>query len=36
MPSPVRLKRNKHGIWKVFEYSSLYTGIKTDEDLTDF
>ena len=36
MPSPVCLKQNKHGIWKIFEYSSLYTGIKTDEDLTDF
>ena len=35
-PTPVRLKKNKHGIWKVVEYSSLYTGVKTDEDLTDF
>jgi hypothetical protein len=34
--SPVMLKRNNAGLWKVFEYSSLYTGVKTDEDLGDF
>jgi hypothetical protein len=34
--SPVHLKRNKDGIWKIFEYSSLYTGIKSDKDATDF
>ncbi len=34
--SPVVLKKNNSGIWKVFEYSSLYTGVKTDEDLGDF
>jgi hypothetical protein len=36
MPSPVLLRKNGAGFWKIFEYSSLYTGIKTDEDLTDF
>jgi hypothetical protein len=34
--SPVLLKKNGSGFWKIIEYSSLYTGIKTDEDLTDF
>jgi hypothetical protein len=27
-PSPVILKKNKDGYWKVFEYSSLFTGVK--------
>ncbi|MCD4783740.1 MAG: hypothetical protein K8T10_07915 [Candidatus Eremiobacteraeota bacterium] len=30
--SPVRLRRNKHGYWKIFEYSSLYTGVKPIKD----
>ncbi|MCE1245601.1 MAG: hypothetical protein LWY06_03030 [Firmicutes bacterium] len=31
-PSPVLLKRNKDGYWKVFEYSSLFTGVKPVEN----
>ncbi|GEM_PF-1105527 len=27
-PSPVMLKRNNEGYWKVFNYSSLYTGVR--------
>ncbi|HPZ08020.1 MAG TPA: hypothetical protein PL110_07895 [Candidatus Eremiobacteraeota bacterium] len=27
--SPVLLKKNKDGYWKIFEYSSLYTGVKS-------
>jgi hypothetical protein len=27
-PSPVTLKRNKEGYWKIFNYSSLYTGVR--------
>lgn len=27
-PSPVTLKRNRHGQWKLTEYSSLCTGVK--------
>jgi hypothetical protein len=27
-PSPVILKKNKDGYWKIFEYSSLFTGVK--------
>ncbi|MDQ7826600.1 MAG: hypothetical protein RDV48_27605 [Candidatus Eremiobacteraeota bacterium] len=27
-PSPVTLKKNKDGYWKIFNYSSLYTGVK--------
>ncbi|MHC9542657.1 MAG: hypothetical protein AB9903_24370 [Vulcanimicrobiota bacterium] len=27
-PSPVTLKRNNSGYWKIFNYSSLYTGIR--------
>jgi hypothetical protein len=34
--SPVVLKRNNAGMWKVFEYSSLYTGVKDDSDKGDF
>ncbi len=28
MSSPVQLRKNKDGYWKIFEYSSLYTGVK--------
>ncbi len=31
-PSPVRLKKNKHGYWKLFELSSLATGVERIED----
>ncbi len=34
--SPVVCKKNNAGIWKVFEYSSLYTGVRSDEDKGDF
>jgi hypothetical protein len=27
-PSPVQLRKNDDGYWKIFEYSSLYTGVK--------
>ncbi|MGV8120135.1 MAG: hypothetical protein AB2L14_10290 [Candidatus Xenobiia bacterium LiM19] len=27
-PSPVTLKRNNSGYWKIFNYSSLYTGVR--------
>ncbi|MEX2684015.1 MAG: hypothetical protein Q6373_020760 [Candidatus Sigynarchaeota archaeon] len=27
-PSPVQLRKNDEGYWKIFEYSSLYTGVK--------
>lgn len=30
-PSPVLLKKNAEGYWKVFEYSSLFTGVKPVE-----
>ena len=36
MPSPVSLRRNNQGIWKLFEFSSLYTGVKPDHDQRDF
>ncbi|MHA1732599.1 MAG: DUF6935 domain-containing protein [Promethearchaeota archaeon] len=35
-PSPVRVKQNKDGYWKIFEYSSLYTMCKSAEDPDDF
>ncbi len=35
-PSPVRVKQNKDGYWKIFEYSSLYTMCKPAEDPDDF
>nr|MDO8109514.1 hypothetical protein [Candidatus Sigynarchaeota archaeon] len=28
MSSPVQVKKNAEGYWKIFEYSSLYTGVK--------
>ncbi len=28
MATPVRLRKNKDGYWKVVEYSSVYTGVK--------
>ncbi len=28
-PSPVSLKRNSDGVWKVFSWSSIATGVKT-------
>jgi len=31
MASPVRMKKNKYGYWKIFEYSSLFTGVKPVE-----
>lgn len=34
--SPVRLRRNNEGYWKIFEYSSLYTGVKPATDPGDF
>ena len=34
--SPVLCKCNNSGIWKVFEYSSLYTGVRPDIDKGDF
>jgi hypothetical protein len=27
-PSPVQLRKNDEGYWKIYEYSSLYTGVK--------
>lgn len=30
-PSPVQLRKNATGYWKIFEYSSLYTGVKPIE-----
>ena len=30
-PSPVLMKKNKDGYWKIFEYSSLFTGVKAIE-----
>ena len=32
LSSPVRMKKNKYGYWKIFEYSSLFTGVKPVED----
>lgn len=32
LASPVKLKKNKDGYWKIFEYSSLFTGVKPIED----
>ena len=34
--SPVTLKRNNAGTWKITEFSSLYTGVKYDHDEGDF
>jgi hypothetical protein len=34
--SPVALKKNNQGYWKVFEYSSLFTGVKPAVDPGDF
>jgi hypothetical protein len=27
-PTPVQLRKNDDGYWKLFEYSSIYTGVK--------
>ncbi len=32
LPSPVSLKQNKSGYWKIFEYSSLLTGVRPVPD----
>lgn len=34
--SPVQLKQNKDGYWKIFEYSSLYTSPRPAIDPDDF
>ena len=31
-PTPVELKKNKHGYWKLFNASSIATGVKKFED----
>lgn len=35
-PSPVTLKKNKDGYWKIFNYSSLYTGVRPATAANDF
>ena len=34
-PTPVGLKRNKHGIWKIFNWSSIATGVKPPASTAD-
>jgi hypothetical protein len=34
--TPVTLKRNNSGSWKIMEFSSIYTGVKYDHDEGDF
>ncbi|NVM27452.1 MAG: hypothetical protein HWN65_01310 [Candidatus Helarchaeota archaeon] len=31
-PTPVRLRKNKHGYWKLFSTGSIATGVKETED----
>lgn len=35
-PSPFVAKCNNQGVWKLFEFSSIYTGVKADKDVKDF
>lgn len=36
MSTPVQLAKNNAGVWKLKEFSSIYTGVQPDHDKGDF